>query len=371
MKNILYTLGISMVLWSCSGNDEPKNIELSGETVKVTAIQASGSNYDGNAIDFQLNGTVMAQESANISTRVMGNISRILVKEGQKVSQGQLLASISSTDLQAQKSRINAQIAEAEAGLKNAEKNYQRFKNLYESKSITQKEFNDVEMHYEMAQSRVKAAKEGLNELNVQLGYASVKAPFAGRISKKIANEGDMASPGMPLFTIESLGKLLIVVNVPEANMKDVKLNDEVQILIEALGKEMKGKVSLINPSAVQNGHQYKVEITLVGASPANLLAGMNAKVAFKKASTDAPKNEEAATTPEAIWLPKSALVEKGQLEGVYTVSNQQTAMLRWVQIGKMTDSQMEVLSGISPQDMVITQSEGKLYNGVKVQVGK
>lgn len=361
MKNIITFLSMAVVLMACSGEEETGNIQLAGTAIKVEA-QSIANKTATLSSNFLLNGMVSAKESATISTRVMGNITQVFVKEGQSVRKGQVLAQVNNMDLKAQKARINAQIAEAEAAFKNAEKNYQRFKNLYESKSITQKEFNDVEMQYEMSQTRVTAAKEALNEINVQLGYASVTAPFNGRITQKMATQGNMANPGMPLFRIESAGNLLITVHVPASEIKHIKLKDEVSISIPDLAQELKGQVSLINPSSTHNGNQYKVEIT-PSSNPTQLLAGMNAKITFTKSNTAI----ETANKRSSIWVPKSALIQKGQLDGLYTISNQNTALLRWVQLGEQTADKAEVLSGLNPDDQVIIKAEGRLYNGVKI----
>ncbi len=136
---------------------------------------------------FTLNGRVTAKESSAVSTRVMGSIASVNVEEGQRVSKGQVLASINKSDLNAKKAQIEANIQAAEAGLENASKTYKRFKNLYESNSVTLQEYNNVEMQYKIAKSQVTAAKEGLKEIEVQMGYATITAPFSGIISSKMA----------------------------------------------------------------------------------------------------------------------------------------------------------------------------------------
>ena len=360
MKKIgLYSL--FLLLFACGGEDAPENIQLDGPAVQVTTQKVVSAISEGSR-SFVLNGRVAAKNAAMVSTRVMGNISQVLVKEGQMVRKGQVLATVNSTDLKAQQSRIQAQISEAEAGLKNAKRNHERFKNLYESKSITQKEFNDVEMQLEMANARVTAAKEALKELNVQLGYANVVAPFSGRVAKKMAQIGSMANPGMPLFSIESSGELIIEVDVPASEIKHLQLKDEVDITLQDLDKSMKGKTSLINPSASLNGYQYRVEISpSSSASIKDVPTGMNAKVAFSIQS-----GEKTSEKP-AIWIPKSALVQQGQLQGVYTISDQQTALLRWLQLGEEKADKVEVVSGLESEATLIISAQGRLYNGVKI----
>lgn len=347
-----------LVLFSCGSEETPSTIQLAGPTVKVVTSTLSQDTQQPST-SIRLNGQVRAKEEAMISTRVMGTIMQVNVDEGQAVRQGQVLARINNSDLLAQQARIQAQIKAAEAAQKNVVRNYERFKKLFEQKSVTQKELNDVEMQVEVANSQVTAAKEGLNELNVQLGYATITAPFSGRIAKKMATKGNLAHPGMPLFTLESSGNLQVVVFVPASEINEIKLNDQVNIFRQESETPLVGKVSLINPSAAHSGNQYKVEISLAANNRQGLLSGMNVSVALPKMSQ--------ASEGTALWIPKTALVQQGQLRGVYTVSSQKTALLRWLQLGEERAEQVEVVAGLSPSDVLIVSATGKLYNGVNI----
>ncbi|MGB0523541.1 MAG: efflux RND transporter periplasmic adaptor subunit [Flammeovirgaceae bacterium] len=359
MKTTYIFFSLLLFVVACSSDKTPESIELAGQAIQVSTQKIANSSSK-NTNRLVLNGLVEAQKQASISTRVMGNITQVLVQEGQKVRKGQTLATVHNTDLKAQKARVQAQVLEAEAALKNTNKNYQRFKNLFASKSITQKEFNDVEMQLEMAHARVTAAKEALNEINVQLSYANVVAPFSGRITKKIAQIGSMANPGMPLFQLESEGKQKIVVYLPASEINALKIGDQVAVRISDIDQNFKGKIALINPSSTHSGHQYKVEITPdMSAFTQQLLAGMTAKVTFAI--------PQKASTATGIWIPKTALVHHGQLIGVYTLSTQQTALLRWIQLGAQSTNEVEVVSGLAAGDVLITQADSRLYNGAKI----
>jgi len=356
-----FIYSLIFLLISCGSEETPQNIELAGTPIQVTSQKVTTSADESSS--FTLSGTVSAQKLAQISTRVMGTVTQVLVQEGQNVRQGQTLATVDHTDLKAQKARIQAQISEAEAALKSANRDHERFKNLYASKSITQKELNDVELQLEITQARVKAAKEALKEINVQLGYANIVAPFSGKIAQKMVQQGNMANPGMPLFSIESAGNLLVVVDVPASEIKHLQLKDEVEIWVQDVDQVLKGKISLINASSANRAHQYRVEISpSFTKANQNILSGMTAKVVFQK-----KEEEKNKMLSENIWIPATALVQQGQLKGVYTVSAQNTAMLRWVRVGQQTKTQVEVLSGLAKDDVLIVSATERLYNGAKI----
>jgi hypothetical protein len=136
-----------------------------------------------------------------------------------------------------------------------------------------------------------------------------------------------------------------------------------VQITLKSLNKTVSGTVSEISKSAANTGGQYMVKINIHNS--ADLLPGMFVNVQFPTKSS----GEVNQDFQESVMIPKSVLVENGQLTGVYVVSSQNTAVLRWIKTGKTFGDQVEVLSGLNPKETYILSSNGKLYNGVKIQV--
>jgi RND family efflux transporter MFP subunit len=361
MKRYIYSTLIlgAITLQNCS-SDQEKSVVNTDAPVSVTVHKSATAS---NGAFLTASGKLVAKNSVNISTRMMGYITAMKAEVGQNVRAGQLLVSINATDIQAKGGQANAQISQAQANYNIAKKDYERFQNLYKSQSASQKELDDMRARYEIAQAGLQAAQQMKNEVNAQYRYTNVTAPISGTITAKFAEQGDMASPGMPLLTIESQSSLQAQVLVSEQNITQINEGMSVQVTLKSLNKMVSGTVSEISKSAANTGGQYMVKINIHNS--ADLLPGMFANVQFPTKSS----GEVNQDFQESVMVPKSVLVENGQLTGVYVVSSQNTAVLRWIKTGKTFGDQVEVLSGLNSKEKYILTSNGKLYNGVKVQV--
>lgn len=361
MKTYLYsTLILSgLLLGSCS-SDGKKSVQNTDAPISVTVSRTTAGTEGSSAT---ASGKLVAKNSVNVSTRMMGYITAMNAEVGQNVNAGQLLVSINATDIQAKGGQANAQIAQAQASYNIAKKDYERFQNLYKSQSASQKELDDMRARYEMAQAGLQAAQQMKNEVNAQYRYTNVTAPISGTVTAKFAEQGDMASPGMPLLTIESPSSLQAQVLVSEQNIAMISNGMPVEVILKSLNKTVSGTVSEISKSSAQTGGQYMVKINIHNAS--GLLPGMFVNVQFPFKSSGKINQ----SFQESMMIPKTALVENGQLTGVYVVSSQNTAVLRWLKTGKSLGDQVEILSGLDPKESYIISSTGKLYNGAKVQI--
>lgn len=357
-RTILTLIITSFLITSC-GNKEHKTTSVKKTPIAVTINSVTTDNSNP---FITVSGKIEASKSANISTRMMGFITKIKAKVGSKVRKGQLLVSINNTDLQAKLAQVNANITKAQVGVTNAEKDYNRFKALFVDQSASQKEVDDMTAHYEMAKAGLEAAKQMKNEVNAQFSYANLRAPFSGIITNKFVEVGDMANPGMPLLAIESPNNFDVTAMVPENEISKIKYDTKVTVFVKSMNETITGKVSEISTSALNTGGQYIVKISLE-KTKIKILSGMFATVQFPVEKSATP------TKSEKLMLPLSALVKKGSLKGIYTISEQNTAILRWLRLGKTYGDKIEVLSGLTTEEKYIVSSEGKLYNGATISV--
>jgi RND family efflux transporter MFP subunit len=355
MKNILKIIAFATLIIVASCGKDKTKLADTRETVAVKVSTPSSKN--GTFIT--ASGKVEAVQNANLSTRMMGFVNKVYVKVGQKVSKGQLLLSINSADINAQKAQVNASITEATAAFTNAEKNYNRFKALFNDNSASQKEMDDMTANYQMAKARLEAANQMKNQVNAQLSYSNITAPFTGIVTGKFINNGDMANPGMPLLSIETPDKFQVMAMVPESEITKVKTGSKVNVVLKSTNKLLTGIVTEVSSSAKNTGGQYLVKVIL-DETDEKLLSGMFTSVQFPI---------EKVETSSLVIIPKSALIKQGQLTGIYTIGNENTAILRWLRIGKNFGDKVEVLSGLSADEQYIISSEGKLYNGAKVAI--
>ncbi|PKP44559.1 MAG: efflux RND transporter periplasmic adaptor subunit [Bacteroidetes bacterium HGW-Bacteroidetes-13] len=356
MKNILPYAFVLVFLFSCA--DDPKK----PENIKPVLVTVSKVTSGNTAAFITASGKIESENSAEISTRMMGYVHKIHVKTGQQVKKGQLLVSINNADLQAKKAQAEAGVLQATASYNNAKKDYDRFVNLFQQQSASQKELDDKTARFEMAKAGLESAKQMKNEVVAQFTYANITAPFSGVITQTFVKDGDMATPGMPLISMEGMSKMQVAAMVSEEDISNIKKGMNAAVLIKSLNKEMTGKVSEVSQSAKNTGGQYLVKISL-DKMDAEIRSGMFVNVQFPL--THQTDNKQTIK----ILVPENALVRQGQLTGIYTVGNDNTAILRWLRVGNVYGNQMEVLSGLSVGETYIISSEGKLYNGVKIRI--
>ncbi|MFZ1528284.1 MAG: efflux RND transporter periplasmic adaptor subunit [Ferruginibacter sp.] len=354
-----YIISLLLIITAGAGcSVKEKKLNEADKPVTVQLYKAQGSDT-GTFVN--ASGKLVAKNSANVSTRMMGYITAVHVQVGQQVGRGQLLVNVNSTDVQAKSGQVTAQIAQAQANYNSAKKDLERFQNLYNQQSATSKELDDMRTRFEMATAGLRAVQQMKNEVNAQFSYSNITAPISGVVTQSFVKQGDMANPGMPLLTIEAPSELQASVMVSEYDIASIKKGMPVEVSLKSTGKITAGIVSEISMSASNTGGQYLVKVNLTKLEK-ELLPGMFVNVQFPVTRT---QNRQVAGS--SIRVPKTALVQNGQLTGIYTISNNNTAVLRWVRTGNSYGNEVEILSGLGANESYILSAEGKLYNGVRV----
>jgi len=343
-----------LVLASCS-DKAAKNRAIENESVVAVKTATIGANTD--QANLSASGRVEAVQSANISTRIMGHVEAVRVELGQKVTKGQLLAKVGNTDMSAKLAQVKANVVAAEAAYKNAENDYKRFEALVAANSASKKEWDDISTHFEASKAQWQAAKQMENEVLGHMAYSDLRAPFTGVVTNKFVKVGDLAKPGVPLFEVEAPGEFQVVVRMPESQVNQFDAQAPVSIYVNSLHRTFTGKVVASSSSAKNTGGQYLVKLTLDNPSP-DIKSGMFVNAHF---------NSLGVAKATALYLPESALVKRGQLTGVYVVGSQNTDLLRWLRLGRISDGKAEVLSGLAVGETYIASAEGKLYNGAPI----
>lgn len=353
-KNRLYIVlpAIALLAFAC-GSEEEQVIEKPSVKAEVVQLKSTEKLKEN-----RFSGKVIADNKLILSTKILGQVEQVLVKEGEKITKGQLLVKIKSNDLSAKHNTAVSGVKTAELNMENMIKNYDRIKNLFDKGSATQKELEDMSTAKEAAITQYNQAKQQLAEINDYLSYANLTSPINGFISKKMMNVGDMAAPGQPVLALESMDELKVEVNVPEFEIHKFETNDSVTVSVDAVNaKDLVGTVERIVPSSTYSG-QYKVVLVLNKENP-QLKPGMFAQVNLLKDKT------------MKLLVPKSSIIQKGQLTGLYTVNQQNEAMLRWVRLGKDYGDHVEVLSGLIEGEQLVISTQSKITDGTKLQIAK
>lgn len=360
-RAVQFLTGIGIViLSSCSSKQKNETATNTDSAIMVTVALPSSAG----AQSMNVSGQVEASQSATISTRVMGYITKLDVKIGDHVSKGQLLGTISNDDIKAKRAQADAQIAQAETAFKNAQKDYDRFTVLYKQQSASAKEMDNIAMQYSAAKAGLESAKQMRIEANAMLSYTRLTAPFEGIITQKNLDAGSMANPGMPILTIERKGSYQVSASVPESAIGQVKQGGTALISISAVNKTIKGTIAQVNQSSEFTGGQYTIKITIPDDEKAGLYAGMYANVVIPVKAT-----ANTAETNGQVMVPLASIEHKDELTGLYTIGSNNTAMLRWVRLGKVYGDKVEVLSGLAAGEQFIASADGKLFNGEPVKI--
>ncbi|WP_029522560.1 efflux RND transporter periplasmic adaptor subunit [Persephonella sp. KM09-Lau-8] len=330
---------------------------------------------------YQVDGSVISNNTAKVATKLMAKILKINVKEGDFVKKGQLLAVLDDSEINQNikeayagleelakaREEANAGLKAAQAGYEFAKRTYERFKNLYKENAISKQQFEEIETKMIGAKAQVDAIKAKLKQLDakekqvraklkyaqIMKDYAYVKAPFDGVIIKKMNDVGDMAAPGMPIFIIGDKN-LKFMSMIDESLINKVNIGDEITVSVETIGKTYKAKVVEKSNSIDPMNRTFTIKAEL--PHDPDLKPGMYGKVKI-------PVSKE-----EKILIPKTAIFHWGQLDAVYKVDKDGIAHIAFVKLGDEIDGKVEVISGLKPGDVIVAEEVEKACEGCKVR---
>jgi RND family efflux transporter MFP subunit len=299
--------------------------------------------------------SVEPEVRVQVSTRMMGWVSELHVREGDAVVEGQRLLSIDDRDMQAKRAQVEAGIREAEAVVANAEKMAERFTNLYEAKAVSKSQLDDVLTGLDRARAGLAQAEAARAELEAHLGYLDIRAPVSGVVTRRMVDVGDMANPGHPLLYVDRIERMKVVAGLGEKDVDKISAGDGAHVQVSSLDDATDHvEVARVIPSANPGSRTYDVEMYVDNAD-GRLRPGMFARVKLETGRR------------EGVLVPRAALVERGQLTGVFTVDADGTARLRWVRTGEAAGDAVEIVSGLDGGETIVRSSAKPLAEGDKV----
>lgn len=394
MKRVVFAILMTLTMISCSQkaqHDQPAAI-LSGlktETLQPLLVD----DY------YEAVGTVQAKNRSVIAAKVMGNIVALHVREGDTVRAGQTLIEIDNRDAGIQLQKTQAGMRESQDSLEEVERNiraaessraaaqanevlakstFNRYEKLFQRRSISPQEFDEVRTKYEIAKAeseraeqllevatvrrklmaaRIDQAKADVANARVYVGYSRIAAPIDGIVVSKQSDVGYMATPGMPLLTIESNSRYQLHASVEESKLGMVHLNDQVHVVLEALGNmDLMGAVEEIVPAADPATRSYVVKIGLANVGDIHLRSGLYGKARFVTGQR------------KILSVPQTAIAQQGQLAGVFVVDQSGVARLRLVKTGRVIGDRVELLSGLNEGEEIVSEGIASLRDGVRVR---
>jgi RND family efflux transporter MFP subunit len=353
-------------LAGCSS--EQSHTATSQETVRNISVLAVQQTNVPDLLEAV--GTVRAAQTSDASSQMMGNIVEIRAHEGDHVQRGQVLAVIDDSQAQAAVDRATAaalaaqqQLVGADSDLALAESTLKRYQTLFEKKSVSPQEFDEMKARQQAALARRDMAKAGqaqaqaaLSEARTSLDYTRIRAPFEGVVTEKKADSGTLASPGMPIFTVEDVRRYRLEATINENDLRYVRTGQQVSVAIDALDNAgLNGRVAQIVPAADSASRTFLVKIEL--PTDARLRSGLFGRALFSRGER------------RTLLIPPSAVVERGQLQGIYVLDQNKVATLRYITLGKPSGGEVEVLAGLQGGEQVVAKPGAVDLNGKRIEV--
>ncbi|MBZ0165822.1 MAG: efflux RND transporter periplasmic adaptor subunit [Candidatus Omnitrophica bacterium] len=289
-------------------------------------------------------GSLESNESVELRSEISGTIERIKFDEGQRIKAGELLFQI---DME----KLKATYDQAQANLKLAETTAHRYQNLVQSKAVSQQEYDQTVATLESNRATVALTRE-------QLSDATITAPFDGVMGERLVSEGQFVGQGTPLGSLYSQDPMKVTFNVPERYVGAIREGQGIALRVAAYkDKNYEGKVYFISPNIDRTTRTVLVKARVPNPQ-GQLRSGMfaNLELIFE-------------VKKDAILIPETALIIKGDSVSVYTVGDDDTVALRPINVGTRRDGMVEILSGLQAEEVVVTEGYQKIGPGSKVSV--
>jgi multidrug efflux pump subunit AcrA (membrane-fusion protein) len=373
---------LAAALAACGSSDSADTPARQNAPVAVTTTAAEVARVPDR---LEAGGVVAAGATAVVSSRVIAPVREVRVRAGDRVRAGQVLVVLDDAALGAQARQATASLAAAEQGLSAARTEraavgadqtladawYARVAALHERKAATPQELDEAEARRSSAAARVAGAEARIEQAGSQVaaaraaaeaaqtiqGFAVIQAPFDGLVTETMTDPGNLASPGVPLLRLDSLGAPRVDVRVDEARVAHVRPGDRVEVLFEpADGSHVDGVVTEVARTVAADERAFTVKVSL----PADqaVRTGTFARVRFR-----GPERQ-------ALLVPAAAVRRQGQIATVFVV-HAGIAQLRLLQTGAVIGERLEVLAGLEPGEAVVVDPPPSLADGSRVMEGE
>lgn len=398
MRSIGRPLGfIAALLFiaGCSSKEEAPKVKQERSVVTGVTVGTVGFQPFPEVVGAV--GTVRSRTQSVLSAKITASVVAVRAKEGDRVKAGQIVVELDDRDLKTQLQRAEAGLREAKDALEEVEATIQaqdnaidaakaqaelalatltRYKTLLERRSVAPQEYDEVAAKSKAAAAelqraqrvrvslsakksqtlaRIDQAEEELHHAQVVFGYTTVRAPFDGIIVAKSVEIGNLAAPGAPLVTVEE-ERYRLEATVQQSEIKKIRIGQQAETDIDAINRKPSGPIIEIVPAADPHSRTFTVKIDLPPAP--GLRSGLygQARVVVGR--------------QQALAILRKAVVERGQLEGVYVLDQEQIARLRLVKTGKAYGEQIEILTGLNAGERIVIEGVERVSDGSRVEGG-
>lgn len=291
-----------------------------------------------------LDGRVEAVQQSTVSAQTSGTVVELPVDVDDAVQAGELIVRLDDTEQKARLRRAKANLESARVTLNDARRRFTRVNNLYQQEVASQSELDQAQTQFETAEARVNESQAAVEESEKQLSYTQVRAPYPGIVTERMVELGESVQPGQALMSGLSLEHLRVVTELPQQYAQYVREHRQAAVVTET-GRTLNTASMTFYPYADERSHTFRLRLNLTDPNAA-LFPGMLVKVQVVVGEKD------------ALRVPTSALVVRGELRAVYVVAEGDEPQLRQVRVGKQHRDQVEIMAGLKPGEQVLAEAE-------------
>jgi len=312
-------------------------------------------------VEYVVPGTVVVDDRIQISSRITAFVKDVRVREGQRITAGEVLANLDSADIEGAVREANAAVGKAKAALEKITVDIGRIEKLFKRESATDNELRDARLQHEIAKRNLEATLAASQTAVAQRRYVTILSPTDGVVIGRHKQAGDLATPGAPIITVESRDRLLFQTYIAEGQVQKIHPGMEATVRIDAAsGVEIPARVIRVVPSGDPVTRRYLVKLTLLAKPAINesapVLPGMFGRVVFRLDKED------------ITALPRDGLVERGGLKGTFVVDEKNRARFRWLRLGREWPARVEVTAGLAAGERYAVNAPRNLRDGDVLQ---
>jgi RND family efflux transporter MFP subunit len=358
-----------------------------GIVVETAPAVAMGSgNASASVLD--ASGYVVARRMATVSSKITGKVLEVRIEEGQRVEEGEIMATLDPIDAEAQRRLATSQLeasrsqsGSVQAQLREAESNAQRLDTLVGQQLVSQSQYEQAVAQRDALRAQLASTERNVQVARDQVSIAGnnvdntvVRAPFAGVVIAKAAQPGEIVSPlsagggftRTGIGTIVDMDSLEVEVEVGEAFIGRVQPKMPIEATLNAYQDwKIPGEVIAIIPTADRSKATVKVRVALEAKDP-RIVPDMGVKVSFLEAPKAAGKQDD-----RGVRVPSAAIVERGGEEVAFVVTEDDTAQRRSLKLGRALAADRQVLEGVSAGETVVVNPPDELEDGAKVALAE
>lgn len=338
---------------------------------RAQQVQTGAAATGRIAETISLTGSLRSKQVVDVSPRIAGRLTQMLVDTGYPVGQGALIAVIEDDEIRQQLERskaalavVDAQIAQRNAELNNAKIELDRRTQLVESGVLSRNELDTLQMRYAVAQSQLELARAQRRqseaeqrELAIRQGQTRITSPIAGTVSRRHVTIGAMVSSATPIVTVVSNTPMIVDAQVSERDVTRIRRGQAVDVTIDSLpGEKFTGRIMRISPTLDPQTRNGMVEIEIPNRG-GTLKGEMFARLMLNLGSTR-----------ETLLIPRDALIYRGDQPGVFTIEEEKAKYVP-LETGLTSEDKVEVLKGLKEGEVVVTRGSNLLKDGDRVRV--